>query len=276
MKSLKITIHWSFLVLGILMAIYGKLPSFLCCLACVILHEMGHSVVGRKLGYKLNMITLMPYGAMLSGKNSIFKSQDEIKIAIAGPLVNVFLILFCIIIWCIFPSIYNFTYLFVLANIYTFCFNLLPAFPLDGGRILNAVLSKKTSKIKAEKTVKIIGYIITSILFILFFISFFYKLNYMLGINALFLLIAQFDENTSPYYLELSNLDENNKNMFFKTLKLDKSVSLYLAYKKLIDNNVSTILVLDKNNVIAKLPRKKIVNAILQVPIDTKLENLTK
>ena len=50
MTNLKFKVHWSFFVLGVLMIIYGKFSTFLCSIFCVLLHEMGHSLVGRKLG----------------------------------------------------------------------------------------------------------------------------------------------------------------------------------------------------------------------------------
>lgn len=259
------------------MLIYGNFTSFLCCLVCVLLHEMGHAYVGRKLGYKLNMITLLPYGAMLSGKNTPFDTNDDIKIAIAGPLVNVVLIILCFVFWWIFPSTYNVVSQFMTANIYTFCFNVLPIFPLDGGRILMALLSKKMPRTKAQKICKIVGYILTAIVFILFFISFFFSLNYMLGINALFLLIGLFEEDSSAYYEKLTTFEQKPKNhLFFKTIKLSKDEPIFVAYKKIINNNVSTIKIMNKKEVVSVIPRKEVLDGVLKLPINTKLEELAK
>ena len=274
MKKLKLSIHWSFFLLGILMIIFGKLSIFLSCLLCAILHEMGHSLVGRKLGYKLDVITLLPYGAMLTGKDSILKVKDEVKIAVAGPIVNLVLIVVCVILRLAFPFTFAFCQNFLWANIYAFCFNLLPIYPLDGGRVFVALASKKVGRARAHQISKIVGYVLTSIIFVLFFVSFFFELNYMLGINALFLLIGLMEEDTSPYYEKLSPFEKRTNPFNLKSVKLDKTEPLFLAYKSISNKKASTIYVMDNKKVIATLKRDEILNDILSYPIDTKLEVL--
>lgn len=278
MKRLKLKIHWSFFVLGLLMFVFGKFQIFLCAILTVLLHELGHSVVGRKLGYKLNLITLMPYGAMLSGKNSVLKTDDEIKIAFAGPVVNLILILTLLVIWWIFPSTISVTNDFMLCNLYTLCFNILPIYPLDGGRVMVALLSKKMPRVRALQKTKIVGYVITAFIFILFFVSFFFELNYMFGINALFLLIGLFGEDTAPYYQKLSSFDrfsfsaKKNK----KTAKLSKDAPIFLAYKKVTQDNIKQIEICDGEKVVGLLSKNQILNCVLQMPIDTKLCQIAK
>lgn len=275
MRNVKIKIHWSFAVLSIFMFIFGKFAMFFCAIVAVLLHEMGHSVVGRKLGYKLDLITLLPYGAMLSGKNSPFNTKDEIKIAIAGPIVNAVLILSNIILWRIFPSIFNISNNFFSANVFTLIFNLLPVYPLDGGRILIAVLSSKMPRAKAEKKTKVVGYIITIAFFVLFFVSFFYKLNYMLGINAIFLLIGLFEEDSSPYYQNIKNFEtisyfSGKKNV----AKLEATKSLFDAYKLATEKNIKQIVVCKNGKVLKCISKNKVLTSVLNQPIDTKLEKL--
>lgn len=275
MKKIKVTLHWSFVLLGLLMLIFGKFTSFVCCMISVFLHEMGHAFVGRKLGYQLNLITLLPYGAMLSGKNTPFKTGDDIKIAVAGPVVNILLLLLSFLLWLIFPAMHNLLGEFIWANIYTFCFNVLPVYPLDGGRVLVALLTRKMPRIKALKITKIIGYVVIAIIFVLFFVSFFFNLNYMLGINALFLLIGLFAEDTSPYYEKMAYLQNTNHALhFLKSIKLDKNTPVFVAYKQIANKNISNIKLTDNNKVIKVLSCKKIMDGILNQPIDTTLENL--
>lgn len=274
MNKIKIKVHWSFFILGILMLFFGQFQVFLCCLLCVILHEMGHSFVGRKLGYKLNMITLLPYGAMLKGDDAPFDKTDEIKIAVAGPIVNAILVILCVALWWVFPISYNFTKTFVLANIYTFCFNVLPVFPLDGGRVFMAILSKHKTRLEAQKITKVVGYIITGVIFALFFASFFYKLNYMLGINALFLLIGLLEIDSGAYYEKLANFDMAKQFFKHKSIKLDENTPIFVAYKQVVENNINTIMVTSDANNIRTLYRSEILNNILTVPIDTKLKDI--
>jgi stage IV sporulation protein FB len=272
MKNLKIKVHWSFLLLGILMLFFGKLQTFFWCLLCVILHEMGHSIIGKKLGYKLNIITLMPYGAMLSGQSAPFSESDEIKIAIAGPLVNAILIILSIALWWIFPSLYNFTYDFVLANIFTLSFNILPVYPLDGGRICLAMISKNMGRAKAYKVTKIIGFVVTGIIFILFFISFIYKLNYMLGINALFMLIGLMENDTDVYYQKLNNFERFRFN-FGGCVKLSENDTIFEAYKQVVENKAKEVVII-QNNHQKKFSKNDITSKILTIPINTMLKNI--
>ena len=274
MKDLKIRVHWSFVLLGLLMLAFGRWQIFLCCVLTVVLHEMGHSVVGRRLGYKLNVITLLPYGASLSGKNAPFDNNDEIKIAIAGPLVNAFLIVVFVALWWIFPSLYNFTRDFVDANIYTLCFNILPVYPLDGGRVLCALLSKRLPSQKSHKIVKIIGFCITFALFLLFFVSFFYKLNYMLGINAIFLLIGLFEEDSNIYYEKLTDL-EKFKTVAKSTKKVEilSSEPVFNVYKKIIESGANKVIIKDKEKD-RLMSKNEVINLVLTYPINTPIKSV--
>ena len=173
----------------------------------------------------------------------------------------------------IFPSTKDFFVEFLWSNIYTFCFNILPIYPLDGGRILAGTLSCKMPRIKALKITKIVGYVLTCIVFVLFFVSFFFKLNYMLGINALFLLIGLFEEDTSPYYEKISNL-QVPKNFLFKSIKLNKSTPIFVAYKQIANSNISNIKIMDNGKVVGSLSSKKLFDSVLKLPIDTKIENI--
>lgn len=275
MKNIKFNIHWSFLLLGILMIIFGKFQAFFSCIICVILHEMGHAFIGRKLGYKLNIITLMPYGAMLGGKNIHINNNDEIKIAIAGPIVNAVLIIFCFLFVNFFPETYNIFQYFIFANIYTLIFNLLPVYPMDGGRILLAYISNKIGRVKAYKIVRIIGYFVTVTMFMLFIISAFFDLNYMLGINSLFMLVCLMEDDKEIYYQKVKSFElfNSNKNSNTNFISLDKDNTIFDAYKKLIETNAKKILINYKDKKI-ELGRNKIFQDILKFPINTKLCDL--
>ena len=133
--------------LFLLLVVYSLFGHFLGTLArlfaVILLHELGHAVVAIRLGYSIDSVELYPFGgvARLSGNNIGWKPRDEVLIAIAGPLVNLVLALAATLLmvagWlsgeAAKPFIgMNFTLLF---------FNLLPALPLDGGRIGRAGLA---------------------------------------------------------------------------------------------------------------------------------------
>lgn len=272
-------IHWSFFLLGLFLIYFGKGLLFFCYLITVILHEMGHAFVGKQLGYKLNVISLLPYGASLSGNNAPFKPKDEIFIAIAGPIVNILLLVFTIALWWLFPDLYSFTTTFAIANLSTLLFNLLPVFPLDGGRVLLGILNSKYDRVKAFKTVQILGIIITFGCVALFIMSFFKGLNYTLGINSLFLLIGLFEDDKSIYYINTQNLKDNSeklkKGIFLKTIVISENSTVYDAYKVLDKNHLNQLYVMDGQYKIKRiLMENEVEKLVFNNPLDALLKTV--
>ena len=148
----------------------------------VVLHEYGHCFVAKCLGYNTNGIVFDLYGAGLRSGDYL-KRKDDILISLAGPFVNVLIILIVMAGWWIFPSSYAVTNELVICNIMVMIFNLLPIYPLDGGRVVVAVLGKKIKKKKVLKFSGIICLITGTIFLLIFVISLFYAMN----INILFI-----------------------------------------------------------------------------------------
>ena len=169
LKGLKFKISPWFVLLGVVLVYFNLSAMFLFYLVAILLHELGHALVAKKLGYKLNTITLMPYGTELSGEQTIFSFRDEILISLAGPFVNLVLIVLNLALWWMFPVYYYYTELFVVANLASLLFNLLPVFPLDGGRVLLSILSQKINRQKAYNLIKLFGIIIAVVFFVMFF-----------------------------------------------------------------------------------------------------------
>ncbi len=118
--------------------------------ACVVLHELGHSIVAQQLGVQVKSITLLPIGGVAALRNIPEQPWHEIAITLAGPMVNVFIA--CLLLpFTGMPSHLLFiemphdlhALLLTLAqsNIMLFLFNCIPAFPMDGGRLLRAILA---------------------------------------------------------------------------------------------------------------------------------------
>ena len=168
---MKISIHPLFFLFGIYFALTGKVFLFLNFTLTALIHEIGHAIAAERLGYKMNKITLMPYGTVVNGAIEGLSYKDEIKIAIYGPLFN---LLICVVFTCLFwliPEFYPYLESVVFSNLCIFTINLLPAYPLDGGRILSAVLCLKLKRKTSLRIVKTSGIIIASLLFALFIYS---------------------------------------------------------------------------------------------------------
>ena len=166
----KIGVHPLFLAIGIFICLTGSAGAFFTYLFVVILHEFAHKIVASFFGYEMNKFFLMPYGAGISFKQNFLDEKDEIIIALAGPLFNFFLAFICIAVWWIFPSFYVLSEFFVWANLVTAFLNLLPAYPLDGGRILTSFLSSKiNNREKALKFCFVFNYVFSGIFLVIAF-----------------------------------------------------------------------------------------------------------
>lgn len=188
------------------MLIEGRFFEFFQYFICVLIHEYAHGRVSERLGYKLSSIILMPYGAGLNLKDQIYSEKDEIKIAIAGPICNLFLLVVTLAIWWVYPETYSYLYTFAIANLTLFLFNLLPAYPLDGGRVLCGLISLKFNRKTAIKIVKIFNYIFVIIFFALFVASLFFSVNFTLLFAAIFLMLGIVDKNEGGKYLGINIL----------------------------------------------------------------------
>lgn len=134
--------------------------AFLYVFVFVFAHELAHFTVTRIKGYSVESIQVLPFGTTLKF-NSIqgIKSNDEILIAMAGPLLN--------FVMAAFLGTLNVSHFFVEANLAIAIFNLLPMFPLDGGRIFRAFLMKYMSYLTATKFVCKLTRVVAAFLFVL-------------------------------------------------------------------------------------------------------------
>ena len=110
--------------------------------ASVVLHELSHAVVARRLGIPVGSITLFLFGGVASILREPGSPPDEVKMAAAGPAASVGISLVCFAIDSVLPDGWasDLFYLLAFSNAVLAIFNLLPAFPSDGGRILRALI----------------------------------------------------------------------------------------------------------------------------------------
>jgi len=113
----------------------------------VVFHELGHALVARSRGMPIVDISLYPFGGMARMAMPPKTSADEIRVALAGPLVSILLSLG---FWLA-AHLTQLPFLWILAkvNLMLGVFNLLPALPMDGGRVLRAILSRKMGFFRA-------------------------------------------------------------------------------------------------------------------------------
>ncbi len=134
--------------------------------ACVVLHELGHAIAARRYGISTPDITLLPIGGLARLSRIPEKPAEEIVIAIAGPLVNVVIAAILILLGAhldlatvadIEKSAPGFLTRLAAVNVWLVLFNLIPAFPMDGGRVLRALLAFRMGRRRATDVAARIG-----------------------------------------------------------------------------------------------------------------------
>lgn len=275
MGGIKLSVHPLFFIFGLFYALTGRIFVFLIYTICAVAHEIGHSLVANSIGYKLNKIKLMPFGAVVSGNIDGLKLKDEIKIALAGPLVNLAIGILFIAVWWIFPESYAFTDIAVEACLTMALVNFLPIFPLDGGRITLATLSIFYGKNKALIISRIIGVVFSVALIVGFIVTCFKTPNFSLLFFSLFVVFGALDkgkENTYVRIYSAINTESLKRGMPYNKCALHSCVSVKKLMSVLDFNAVNEVVVYKDDKPLTVLSQEKIVKIIesgdLYAPID--------
>jgi Zn-dependent protease/CBS domain-containing protein len=207
-SGIDVRVHWTFLLLLAFFAFLGYQTSgsllgaltatavIVALFICVVLHEFGHSLVAQRLGIEIHSITLLPIGGVSNLESLPEKPSDEVKITLAGPLVNVVLapIFFGVgLLLGAVPripsdlftgvgSVGQFFFYLGYLNVVLAVFNLIPAFPLDGGRVLRGLLATRLGPLRATDIASRVGQLFAAAFFLIG----------LLGGNFLLALIAVF------------------------------------------------------------------------------------
>lgn len=209
--GIDVYIHWTFWILigwiilmhlqqgaGFSEGLLGVLFIF-ALFGCVVLHEFGHALTARRFGVVTKDITLYPIGGIASLEGMPERPLQEFVVAIVGPMVN---LVIAAVLWLALSASGNlpdierlstdegivrlpFLFSLLVANVILAVFNLIPAFPMDGGRALRSLLSLVMERTTATRIAAGLGQFL-AITFV--FLGFFY--NFWLVLIGLFIFLG--------------------------------------------------------------------------------------
>ena len=175
-------------------------------------HELGHMITGMLLKLKPKSLSFMPFGISITFETYEYKKLIEIKkiiIAIAGPLLN--------LVICIMASLLHMNtetkQLIIYSNILIAIFNLIPLYPLDGGRILKGIIRLRYQEIESDKIVNKISNILIILLTLISSIGILYLKNLAILFVLVYLWIVVINEN-KKYNIKVkvyNSLQKTNK-----------------------------------------------------------------
>jgi len=279
--GIKVFVHWTFfLLIGWIFTMHlmaGRGPAaagmgvlfILALFACVVLHEFGHALAARRYGVATRDITLLPIGGVARLERIPRNPTHELVVALAGPAVNVVIAAILLVGLLAFGGGEitsnllafqgNFFAQLMAVNIFLVAFNMIPAFPMDGGRVLRALLARRMNYARATIVAARVGQGIA----VLFALAGLFVLgNPMLLLVALFVFFGARAEAGAVQVTDtLSGMQVQDAMMTnFRALKVDDP--LELAAQELIHGSQQDFPVVDGDRVVGLLTRDDIVAAL--------------
>lgn len=247
--NVKLRVDPLLLALCVPAAVFGMLSSLLVAFVCVFVHEMAHVLVARLLGVKTQSISLMPFGGVAQMERAP-SGRSEFFIALAGPAAN--LLMVQILLW-VFPNQYSPALsLWVQSNLAIGLFNLLPAVPLDGGRMLCACLRPIVGMERAKRISCYLGMAMGTLIVGAAVSAWVQtaRINLsLIGIGAL-LLVSAYQRNANSMYGAMKQAEQKRVHvrrtpMARDTLTAYKDMQATQVVKRLRRGAVSSIEVVD-------------------------------
>ena len=237
---------------------------------CVLAHEFGHILTARAFGVATPDVTLLPIGGVARLERIPEEPREELLIAIAGPLVNVLIAAGLIVFAGARLNASDLTAMdstkvwfvdrLAVVNLFLVLFNMIPAFPMDGGRVLRALLATRMSYMRATEIAAMIG---QGVAFVLGFVGLFY--NPMLIFIAIFVYLAAAGEAHMVAMRGISRGVPVSSAMMTQFATLTPDAPIQDAVQRLLHTNQSEFPVVNEaGKLVGLLSRSDLVRALNQ------------
>ena len=286
-SGIGIFLHWTFLLL--VAAIFGyyyvqsqsvgtalaSMGLILGVFVCVILHELGHALTARRFGVGTRSITLYPIGGLARLQRIPSEPMKEFWIAVGGPAVNLVIALILGLVVLIVDGTFapsalqtpgaNTLTSLMWINLALAGFNLLPAFPMDGGRVLRALLATRQDYAQATQTATNVGQVMAFLFGIVGLLSF----NPILVFIALFVYVGAQQESQQAVYRAFTEGTPVRQAMVTRFATLDVGDTLDDAVNALLAGTDHDFPVVEEGAVVGLLRRKQLIQALSDHDRDT-------
>lgn len=189
----KIKVHplfWGVIMIGIFTARFKELIILFC---IVFIHELGHALAAAHYKWRIKQIQLLPFGGVAElDEHGNKPLKEELVVVLAGPLQHVWMIAVAYVLYTMGIVREEMYYFFMWNNLLILCFNLLPIWPLDGGKIMFNILSYKLPFLRAHDMMLKVSFVLFQ--FILMWQLFWNITNMMMWILLLFVAVSLYQE----------------------------------------------------------------------------------
>ncbi len=280
--GIDILLHWTFLLLiagifafylfqgnSVAAALVG-VGLIAAVFACVVLHELGHALTARRFEVPTRDITLYPIGGVARLQRIPEEPMQEFWIAVAGPAVNVVIaaVLF-VVVWVTGASLspeafinptQNFLGTLMWLNVVLVGFNMLPAFPMDGGRVLRALLAARMDYARATQIAANVGQGMAILFGIVGLIGF----NPILLFIALFVYVGAQQEAQQAMMRSVTEGVAVRQAMMTRFVTLSPDDTLAKAVDELIAGSDQDFPVVRDGEIVGVLTRRNLMKAIAE------------
>mgnify|MGYP006279150497 CR=1 FL=1 len=291
--GIRISVHWTFLLiiawivfidlqqgLGLGAIIYSVLFVF-SIFFCVVLHELSHSLTARRYGIPTRSITLLPIGGVADLEKMPEDPRQELVVSVAGPLLNLAIALFLWILLSTSGNLNleaenfrvinksNFLVILMFANLMLAVFNLIPAFPMDGGRVFRSLLAMRLPRDQATMVAMNIGKVFA------FFIAIWglYTNPFLIFIAIFIYIGAQREYEMVKYSTVLSGYTVEQVLMHEYT-PLHPHDPLKRAVEILLDGPEQRFIITDNEKVVGILTRNDIIQGLMKYDENTEVKKI--